>query len=232
MPTSRLVTAFAALLLLIGAACAQPLPGWWGASTPGGPVVTWDPAHTNTSLTLSNANLTITETGAFNAGTVATQGQSVGLRYWEVLSVAQSGAGDSNCVVALGDTTYRATGGAGPGSPGVTTHSLGMYNSGQVYNNSGIVATYDAFVPGNVVRVAWNATSQRLWIAVAGGNWNASAPANPTTGVGGLDISAYLSGTLYPAAGYAAVSAGSSTVNFGHTGFTYTVPAGYVAYGS
>lgn len=232
MPIKRLTAVLAATLLWIGAAAAQVIPGWWGPGTPSAPLVTWDPAHTNSALTLSGGNLTITETGGNDAGAVATLGQSSGLWYWEVLSVAQSGAGDSNSVVALGDTTYRATGGTGPDSPGKTIHALGYYNSGKIYYNGGVIATYDAFVIGNVVRVAWNATTQRLWIAVAGGNWNASGAANPATGVGGLDVSAYLSGTLYPGAGYALISAGSCTANFGHTAFTYSVPVGFMAYGS
>lgn len=194
-----------------------------GADTP--PSVTFDAAQTGSGGTLSGGNLTASQTsGTFS--TRATLSYSTAKVYWECLSVTQGGAGDSNCVIALCQGTHDKTTGMG-----TDTVSIGYYNSGKLYVNNANVFTAAAFSASNVIRAAWDGTAKLLWISVAGGNWNNSGAANPATGAGGFDLSA-LTAPLFAGASYASLSGGSCTVNFGHTAFTYTLPAGFSPYGS
>jgi hypothetical protein len=66
-----------------------------------------------------------------------------------------------------------------------------------------------------------------IWFRQNGGIWNNNSSANPTTLVGGIDISATLGDTMYPTAG--GTGDISQTFNFGASSFAYSVPAGYTA---
>ena len=79
---------------------------------------------------------------------------------------------------------------------------------------------------GDIVDIAVDLTTWKLWGRVNGGDWNSSGTADPTTGVGGFDMS----GTklaeyyLYNNAG---VSGYGWTVNTGTVEFTYAPPSGF-----
>lgn len=119
-------------------------------------------------------------------------------------------------------------GGLGPFAVGALIDYLegGQFGaSGGVFRNNVRVLTHVSVTAGQVVCWAYDTVANLAWRRTNGGNWNESAPANPATGVGGIDISAL--GALVPIA----VSGNNTNFNvvfdFGATGFSQAVPAGF-----
>lgn len=170
---------------------------------------TLDPAQKGPSITLSNGDLTLTSTGGWN-NVRGTQSRSSGKYYWEVTpSAGDGGIGVSNASGNL--ASYL----------GATANSLGYTNDGTIY------PTFDsspgAYVGGNVIGVAVNLDTDKIWFA-KNGAWTG----NPVAGTGGSTI-APLGADVFPAV--ASVN-NPLTVNFGSTPFAHAAPTGFKAWDS
>ena len=75
----------------------------------------------------------------------------------------------------------------------VSYTSVGYYDDGNVYTNSGVVATYAPFNQGSIIDIAVDMTAGMIWFRADGGNWNGGGSADPATNTGGLDINNTLS---------------------------------------
>ena len=170
----------------------------------------------NASVVLSNGNLTSTGGDSGGNNWVRSTTAQTGKVYCEMKADVMA-----NKVFGIADLSAMTY-------PGANAKSFGLYGNG----SGGINATFPAwgvpFATGNIVSMAVDLTAKLVWFRVNGGNWNAGGTADPATGVGGFDISAY-TGTVH----YFIVSGNNtvkSTVNFGATAYAYAVPSGFVSW--
>jgi hypothetical protein len=154
--------------------------------------------------------------------------QLVGKFYWEctfnTVASVTTGVGVHVSSFAFGGGGY-ATGGA-VGTCGVVQTGGNVYLDG---THAGL-PSLGALSAGNVICIAVDCTARLIWFRLgAAGNWNASAPANPATGVGGISIINFGVGIpLHPSAVFTTPS-DSVTANFGDTAFVGAVPSGYTS---
>lgn len=117
-----------------------------------------------------------------------------GLRYLEVTFVSGADSGNAAVgVVGPASTLDHQIGYDG------AADEVGMFqNTGRIYANGVLIATNGTFFDfGDVIGMAVNATTRRVWFRVNGGNWNGSSANSPVTGVGGVAIAG--SGDIYAA---------------------------------
>ena len=192
--------------------------------------------------TFSNGNNSITtptSTYSYNTSTLAA---SAGKFYYEV-----------KVVTLAVDTTIGIAGNTSTG----TTYWLGVSGNvygysytqaGSIYNNGSAVATgYATYTAGDIISIAFDLTNNKFYSG-KNGTWNNSA--NPSSGTGGISITAASSTTMgaySPAVGEWSGDAGAYDTNFGNgffgttaissegtnaSGigkFEYDVPTGYTA---
>lgn len=175
-----------------------------------------NPLDKKVDVTLSNANLTMSSAGTANNWVRSTKPMA-GRRYVEVTTTTVA-----NTVIGIADLSAMTY-------PGSNAKSFGMFaNAGGSIN--GTFPTWGpTYASGNIVSMAVDLNAKRVWFRVNGGAWNAGGSADPYTGVGGYDISAY-TGTVH----YLIVSGDNgvaNTVNFGASAFAYTPPTGFQAWG-
>jgi hypothetical protein len=187
---------------------------------------TWNPADKSANITLSNGNLSISTTTTVDSGVRSTTSITTGAKvYFEITWFITSSGADTSCGIA--------TSAAVLGSMGSTTlGGLFVYPAGSVYFNG---ASQPFAIPapgsGGIYCLAIDLVNSRAWVRLNNGNWNNSGTANPTTNVGGVDISG-----LFPAnAAFVAMTTQQvlsplATVNFGASSFSYTVPSGFAAW--
>jgi hypothetical protein len=146
------------------------------------PVITgqgWNPAQTNSLITLSNSNLTASMAGTTTfVKTFGINSFSFGKYYFEIY--VKYG---SSIRIGIGNTTSSTT-----GELGSTLNEIGWQYDGSVYNNSTVVATWSPYSTLQILRIAVDLNRNLIWGCVGSGPWNNSAPANPATAVGGLTI--------------------------------------------
>jgi hypothetical protein len=190
----------------------------YGLAAGGGVVTTtWNPADKNANVTLSNGNLTATDTSG-TSPVRAIASHSTGKFYYSVHLDALAGNGTTgiaNSAATLGNFV-------GSDNNGVAYNPSG----GSVLANSAALATIQTSVQGNTVDVAVDIGGQLIWFRTNGGNWNNSGTANPATGTGGISFASVAAGPYFPAwAGFAASDA--VTANFGAAAYTFAAPAGF-----
>jgi hypothetical protein len=189
---------------------------------------TWDPAHKNAYVTLSNNNLTATGNNSGFIGTVrGVHGRSSGKYYFE-LTLAAFAFGFGTTIGALNSAyTIDASGNLQIGQDSAG-NSAGMFPQGALYYlvfMGGAVYTQSSPpVNGDVITVALDLTAGNGYYGLNGYYLGA----DPAAGTGALV--AWTPGqTWFPAA-----SVGNTTnvciLNVGKTAFTYAVPAGYAAW--
>lgn len=197
-------------------------------------VVTLDPNWLDASLTLSNGNLTATET----SGTADNQ-------YLITESTSPIPASTKTYLeVTLNHFTNDSNPfqvGCGPFHTALDTligNVTGTFGWRQdtgpdnflYVNNSGFLSM-PVFSQGNVLGMAFDLTANmNFWGRIGSGVWNNSGTNNPTTNTGGFSISV-LTGSLYFVAalsGDSPATAGQQiTVNFGATAFANSAPSGF-----
>jgi hypothetical protein len=113
------------------------------------------------------------------------------------------------------------------------TQGYAFGNNNKVMINN--VAQFSTpFVLGHLFAIAVDATAQKFWVKdlTAAGDWNQNPSADPATGVGGVVYSALSNTTIYlynAQANGVGTSTSLGTWNFGGSGFTGTVPAGFTS---
>ena len=191
---------------------------------------TWDPIAKGTGVILSNGNLTATNT-ADDSGR-STDGVSSGKYYYEMtIDVADDGAhglASGNLV-----TTIHLA------SPTNAAHTIGGYfPDGTIrYNNMALGFGSNSWTSSDIISVAVDMATGKVWFAI-NGVWQGSGAPDPATGTDSIqdnNASIPLANTLSTSTVYAAYSDGSSagdsviTANFGATPFTHSVPNGFFA---
>lgn len=146
------------------------------------PSVSFNPALTEVTFSTTQA---IAEVAPKHAG---------GIRYIEVTFVG--GASSGNAAVGVvgpaADLAHQI------GYDGAADE-VGMFqNTGRIYSGNTLTVTNGPFFDdGDVVGMAVNATTRRVWFRINGGVWNGSGGNSPITGVGGVLIAG--SGDIYAA---------------------------------
>jgi hypothetical protein len=98
------------------------------------------------------------------------------------------------------------------------------------------IAFLGQIADGDVVGIAFDADTRRMWVRKNSGLWNGGAaeglePFDPATGVGGIDISALGTDTLYPV-GYILNSGSEITARFAPGQTTLPIPSGFSVIGA
>ena len=169
-----------------------------------------------TSITLSNGNLFATFAGASWFTTSSTMGMVGSGKYYFEFTKTDT----SSQMVGIFPPTASISSFVGNDANGYGYFSA----NGYLYNNAGGSITFGAtFTTGDVIGVAFDASTGKLWFS-KNNTWQASG--SPSTGAN----PAATASTAYTY--MAAVStngSGVGTVNFGQIPFTYTPPTGFVA---
>jgi hypothetical protein len=190
-------------------------------------VLKWNSADKDSTINLSNGDLTMVGTGAgFNSAAVRATVAISGKIYWEIDASAANA--DYSIAGILNDTASTATFLNGIAS---TEHfGIQVFNTASPrefvevwtgsYASTGTTAT-------NLLGIAVDTAAEKLWFRSANNSWLPSG--DPAAGTGGYDIST-ITGTWYPAAGSSAANA-ALTVLFDEADWQYTAPSGFVELG-
>ena len=188
-----------------------------GAGGGGGPTVTtWNPADKGSAITLSSGNLTATgaTSGGYANGSVrATASKATGKYYFEV-SIDAIGAANHDMIGVCAASTPLTTDFA------ADALGYGYYmNDGGKWNNNSGTAYGAAYVAGDVIGVAFDASAGSL----------SFYKNNVAQGVAFTSIPA---GAYFPAVAlFGFATAPVISGRFKSADFSYTPPAGYSAWG-
>lgn len=178
---------------------------------------TFDPS--NTGGTLSNGNLTFTQTSATWKGTKSTTNtfyNGGGKLYAEV----KLNGGAASIGFGLATFDYNA----GTKFMGEDINGFGWNSAGNIYTSNSNIFTAGTYTTNDIIMLAVDTATTKVWWG-KNGVWLNSG--NPTVGTGNITT---ISGT--PFIGVTTKSSGGSvTVNFGMTPFSYSPPTGFTAWG-
>lgn len=200
------------------------IPGIVAAQGEGAPViVTLNPSDKAASLTLSNGNLTVTKSsgGVAHCLVRATYGMTSGKWYWE--AVIDATMTNSREIAAITKSTVST--GVQPGSSADGYGYNGI--NGVLYNNGAAVGGWGGgtYAIGDVIGIAFDANTGKLWFAKNGTWIDGSDPAAGTTPA----VTA-AAGTWYPTVGMCD-QGGVASVRFDAADQTYSPPTGFSAFG-
>lgn len=153
----------------------------------------YDPTRSNPAVSFNPTLSEATFSASQSVAEIAPK-HAGGIRYLEVTFVGGSDSGNA----AVGVVGPSATLDHQIGFDGAADE-VGMFqNTGRIYADGTLIMTNESFFdPGDVVGMAVNATTRRVWFRVNNGNWNGSSGNSPITGVGGVLIAG--SGDIYAA---------------------------------
>jgi hypothetical protein len=114
--------------------------------------------------------------------------------------------------------------GAGTNWVGYDGNSIGLYQGGGLYYNGSLVATLTSFANGDVISIAYDPVTGKIWFA-KNGTWMASGV--PSTGTS--PNYTLPTGVDRVAGGYTGSGYGTLEFNFGQRPFSYTPPTGFKA---
>jgi hypothetical protein len=182
-------------------------------------MTTWNPADAGAGITFSNGNLTVTAPSAGTRSVRGTTSKTAGKWYFEVKSTGSIGNCGIGIANAAADMTTTATTGA----------SFVNVGNGLIFNNgSNLGSFFTAWVVNDVCCVALDLIHRSIWFRKNSGNWNGTAGNDPTTNVGGTDLSWFALGTLiFPVCAFNTVAAMSEVADFGASVNLYTIPTGF-----
>lgn len=186
-----------------------------------GVTATFDPANKSSTITLTNGDLTATQSAAVGAGArsaKSTNSRNSGKYYFEWRPDAI--ALDTSFAVGLADAVYPLN-----TFVGSTTVSVAYYASGHGTTNDG--GSTDMSKPvavGEWARIAVDFDTGKFWVGDSTG-W----AGDPGAGTGNVP-GGFAAGTTLLAMFSAGALNDAVTVNFGATLFQYTVPAGFTAW--
>lgn len=167
---------------------------------------TWDPAYKHASISLSNGNLTATDTNTVSFNLVrSVVGVSSGKWYWELtLGTTNTPQGVMVGVMNGSQVTNNYV--------GSSANSWGYVDNGDKENGAGASAYGASFATGNNIGIALDMDAGTITCY--------------KNGVSQGVMYSGLSGTIY--AGWSCIWSGNSvTANFGASPFSYSVPAGF-----
>jgi hypothetical protein len=167
------------------------------------PLTSFDPANKDSSISLSNQNLTATASlNAWRSVISTGTGKGAGRLYWRFQYIVAGGAFTGGAISTNTEPTNNLIGNDANGWMGYATPG----NTGGIWHNNAPIGTLPLFqASGDYVVVAYDASNGGIYLTTmtaAGSlntNWN-STNANPSLGSGGLAVSP---GTaLQPAASF------------------------------
>lgn len=192
-------------------------PGGRGNSG-GGSTVTFDTSPIGAYLTLSVGNTKATHTTVGGGSSTARVNSSKSSGKWYIEFLMEVDTGVASLGVGLIPTNYNfSTYVGGPNLGG--GQSWGYYSNGSKYTNGLPTAYGSTYTSGDVISIAWDADSGKLWFA-KNNVWQASG--DPAAGT---NQTYTVSGTYYPAAEcYAQTTA--ITVRSPNN-YSYSPPSGF-----
>lgn len=185
----------------------------------------WDAAHKESTIVLSNANLTAAVTSGSGKRGVVGLPALTGKSYFEVVIDSASSI-DSNSAIGVAPQSISTS-----GQVGYDTAGAGYQLGGpKIYYNSASlgVSSMPTVSVGTIICVAYDPTTRTVWMRNGvSGQWNNDTLTNqnPATGVGGLVLSG--SGAIYPALNFSVVA--QYTARFTSGAITGTPPSGFSA---
>ena len=187
-----------------------------GTSTGAGGEVSGNYATLNpliaTSATLNNGNLDFTATGTYQAA-YSSIGVSSGKWYFEGTCTLFA----TDALIGVGSAPFATN-----TYVGANATSWGYEAAlGDVYNNSAGTSFGNTYTTNDVISVAFDADTGKLWFA-KNGTWQASG--NPA---GGTNPAKTLTTGLTYLFGVSAGNTGRWSVNFGQRAFAYSAPSGF-----
>lgn len=109
---------------------------------------------------------------------------------------------------------------------GNTNDSMDANPSGNTRINNGNVGQWGVSYLGCCVGWAFDPVAKLIWVSLNGGNWNNSATANPSTGIGGVSVATVNAGPYFPT--FSANSNGVACVGrFGTGDMAFPIPTGF-----
>lgn len=192
-------------------------------------LVTWNSADKSYSIALDSTLRNATAmyaTGEYAARATLSRGASGGKWYFEVLLGADCSSARS-FQIGLMPAAASLASGAGK-STGCTAYDLRGYK----YLAGSPIAISPSATQGDVIGVAWDSGSGKVWWA-KNNTWMQSG--NPGTGAAPMYTNSALVSTLYPAISFYgphAVAGSSTMIGRWHGGeFSYSPPSGFSAWG-
>ena len=174
---------------------------------------TWSTTDKDTAgITLSGGNLTVSGDANPRRGRANMSFGVGGKWYWEILvsTVGTSGFGIANGTWSVTTSGYL----------GNDVNATGIYSSaGDFYYNGGVIFNVGALAASDRLMLAFDQSTGNFWMGKNGTWWNSGNP-----GTGTSPNKTVSGSTWYPA--YDTRSS-TSTVNFGASAFTYSVPSGF-----
>lgn len=191
-----------------------------------GAAVTFDPAKTSTRWTLSNGNLTATSNNTSPPSahcSLGTLSKSTGAHYFEFRLDTQVVAGFYGPAMGVAQSSINIESHF-LGASGGLSYALGASNGDKRFQ--GTASGYGSpITPGDIVMVALNLTTGKIWWG-ENGTWfasgNPAADTNPA-------FSSVAAGPWFPVICYNA-STIAVTARFKAADFTYSPPSGFSAW--
>ena len=191
----------------------------------------------SSTMTLSNGGLTATGTGGGTTFQTARSTTSVsstsGMQQFEFTMTTST----TDVAYGIVNQSYVFAQGSGLGGDG---NGVGFYPTivQGIYCGSGTpLSTGTANSPnGEVVTCVFDPSVPQIWFSTAtmraaGNTWNNSSTADPTKGIGGVNLSGKLTVGSYYIAVNDNISGGVSTLNTGASSFTVPLGTGISAWG-
>lgn len=158
----------------------------------------WSTFDASPQFTISNGGQTIAWTSAgFATASARTYcGAAAGRYSWQTVldNVSQ------RTYVGLCNQAFEPSIWADQSAPTESANAIAYSDASVTYNNV-IVAIIGLPNAGSVVQHAVDLDARMYWVRLDGGPWNGNINANPTTGIGGIDVSGLGSGFAYPVGG-------------------------------
>lgn len=178
----------------------------------------WNPADKSSNIDLTDTNRTATSNSSAPAGVRADQFRDAGKWYIEIeldAVDAASGVGLSTLTAVLANLGQTATD---------CTILLG---GGGVYVDEVFQVNIGGVPTGGIASIAYDADAHLVWFRRDNNGWNNDEDADPSSGIGGIDVSSIDASGLYPCFASGATDQ-TGTANFGETAFVHTKPAGFL----
>lgn len=197
---------------------------------------TWFPVDMSKSMTLKNSDRTVywPEDGFTNASVRGAIGKASGKWYFETQHKVGN---DPTTGIGLMNIDFATNLEADWIDGGQDVNAISYQsNEGTIRYMGTDIAFLGQIADGDVIGIAFDADTRRLWVRKNSGLWNGGAaeglePFDPATGVGGIDISALGTEMLYPV-GYILNSGSEITARFSPGQTTLPIPSGFSIIGS
>lgn len=185
----------------------------------------FNPSDLNPNATLTYSNWVYTQTVSGGNGTryISRTNNPLGSgKYYVEFDELVLGIYYST-LMGLADLTVSHT--TANAYPGMDSHSIAYYTTGQIMQNGSALASFPQVVSGNVVCMAVDTTANLVWWRINGGsNWYPSG--SPASGTGGYSIAGLTAGSVYIS--IATLMTGDKVrLNTGYDAFQYTPPSGF-----